>query len=186
MEFLTDLWLPIVLSAVAVFIVSSLVHMVLQIHKGDFKKLPGEDKILEAMRSVPPGAYMFPMADSMKEMCSPAMIEKMKTSPVGSIVMRPSGAPSLGKALFQWFVFSLGISLLVGYICSLCIPKSADFATVMRVASAAATLGYGFSHLQDSIWKGVSWNISVKFLFDGLLYGLATGAVFAWRWTSGM
>ena len=50
MQFLADLWLPIVLSAVLVFVVSSILHMVIPIHKGDYKKLPGEDQVLESMR----------------------------------------------------------------------------------------------------------------------------------------
>ena len=69
---LTELWFPILLSAVFVFLVSSILHMVIPIHKGDFKKMPGEDKVLEAMRSqnLQPGSYMFPCAESMKDMAS--------------------------------------------------------------------------------------------------------------------
>ena len=47
---LADLWLPIVLSAVFVFVASSVIHMALQIHKKDFQKLPNEDQVLAAMR----------------------------------------------------------------------------------------------------------------------------------------
>ena len=50
MAFLADLWLPILLSAVFVFVASSVLHMVLPIHKGDYKKPPGEDAVLESMR----------------------------------------------------------------------------------------------------------------------------------------
>jgi len=39
-----SLWLPILLSAVAVFLVSSVIHMVFQYHKTDFKKIPSEDQ----------------------------------------------------------------------------------------------------------------------------------------------
>ena len=57
---LTELWLPILLSAVFVFIVSSILHMVIAVHKDDFKKMPGEEKVLEEMRaqSVQPGSYI--------------------------------------------------------------------------------------------------------------------------------
>ena len=47
---------------------------------------------------------------------------------------------------------------------------------------AAAILGYAFSSVDESIWKGLSWNVTAKFVFDGVLYGLATGAAFAWLW----
>ncbi len=69
---LTELWMPILASAALVFVASSIVHMVIPIHKNDFKKLPGEDKLLEAMRSagVGQGAFMFPCPGSMKDMGS--------------------------------------------------------------------------------------------------------------------
>jgi hypothetical protein len=50
MQFLAALWLPILLSAVIVFIVSSIMHMVLPYHKSDYRQLPEEDKILASLR----------------------------------------------------------------------------------------------------------------------------------------
>jgi hypothetical protein len=80
MDSLIALWLPILLSAVFVFIVSSILHMAIPIHKGDFSKLPDEDKLLAAMRThgVVPGDYMFPCPTSMKDMASPEMTAKFK------------------------------------------------------------------------------------------------------------
>lgn len=53
------LWLPILLAAVIVFVVSSLLHMVLPFHKSDYGKLQNEVAVIEAMRkaSVSPGDY---------------------------------------------------------------------------------------------------------------------------------
>ena len=45
MEFLSVLWLPILLSGVLVFVASSLIHMVLKYHNSEFKPLPGEEII---------------------------------------------------------------------------------------------------------------------------------------------
>ena len=47
---LAALWLPIILAAVIVFIASSILHMVLPYHRGDYKKLPDEDKVSAALR----------------------------------------------------------------------------------------------------------------------------------------
>ena len=41
------LWLPILLSAVIVFVASSIIHMALPIHKSDYRKLPDEAKVLD-------------------------------------------------------------------------------------------------------------------------------------------
>ncbi len=31
----------------------------------------------------------------------------------------------------------------------------------------------------DSVWKGQKWGITMKFVFNGVLYGLTTAATFA-------
>lgn len=41
---LSALWLPILLSAVIVFVASSIIHMAIPIHKNDYRQLPDEDK----------------------------------------------------------------------------------------------------------------------------------------------
>ena len=56
-----SLWIPIVLSAVLVFIVSSIIHMLLPYHRTDFGKVPSEDEVMEALRkfNIPPGDTSF-------------------------------------------------------------------------------------------------------------------------------
>lgn len=181
---LLDLLTPILLSAVAVFVVSSVIHMALPVHKNDMKKLPGEAQVLAAMRSagVAPGQYMFPSCSSMKEMGSPEMLAKMKQGPVGNMIVLPSQPFSMGKSLGQWFVLSLVISACAAYVAGLTLAPGAEAMLVFRVTSAAALLGYSLSHVSDSIWKGLAWSVSLKFFCDGVAYALATGAVFAWLW----
>lgn len=181
-----DLWLPILLSAVFVFLVSSVIHMVIPIHKGDFKKLPDEVAVLTALRQqrIPPGSYMFPMCESMKEMSSPEMLEKYKQGPVGHMIVRPTGPPAMGAALLQWFLYSLLIGAFVAYTASIGLDQKATFMTVFRMTSAVAILGYALGTISESIWKAQSWSVAAKFVFDGTLYGLTTGATFAWLWPS--
>ena len=50
------LWLPILLSAVFVFIVSAIIHMVLKYHNSDYRRLPNEDEVRAALRKRQPGA----------------------------------------------------------------------------------------------------------------------------------
>ena|SRR5437660_1833144 len=58
---LIALWLPILLSAVIVFFASFIIHMVLAYHKTDYRKLPDEDRVTDALRSagVTRGARLF-------------------------------------------------------------------------------------------------------------------------------
>lgn len=185
MEFLAELWLPILLSAVLVFVVSSIVHMLLPLHKGDYRKLPGEERVLEAMRAegVTPGTYMLPRPDSMKEMCSPEMVERFERGPVGQLIVVPSAPPAMGKSLLQWFLFSVLVSIFVAYIAWHALGKGDHaYLDVFRVTGATALLAYGIAVIPDSIWKGTSWRITAKFVFDGLLYGLVTAGAFAGFW----
>ena len=42
-----SLWIPILLSAVFVFVASAILHMVLPVHKTDWKKVEREDDLLD-------------------------------------------------------------------------------------------------------------------------------------------
>src|SRR5437867_2716690 len=59
---LTALWPPILLSAIIVFVASSIMHMLLPYHRSDYQRLPAEDKLLVALRSagLKRGLYIFP------------------------------------------------------------------------------------------------------------------------------
>jgi hypothetical protein len=184
MPTLFDLWLPILLSAVGVLMASSILHMCLPIHKGDYRKLPGESELLAAMRgqSVEPGHYAFPRPESMAEMADPEMIEKFKQGPVGYATIMPNGVPSIVRSLVHWFAYLLVVGILVAYVCTITFPTGEYFMPVFRVVSTASFLAYGASHAHESIWKGLSWRISGKFMFDGVIYSLITAAIFGWLW----
>jgi hypothetical protein len=186
MTTLAALWLPILLSAVFVFLASSVIHMALQIHKADYKRLPNEEAALDALRKagVSPGQFMFPCPASgkMKDCGSPEMVAKFQQGPVGTLVMRQNGMPTLGPALGQWFAFCLVVSVFVAYLTGLALAPGAAGMQVFRIAGAAAMLGHASTSVCDSIWKGVAWGTTLKFVFDGVVYALVTGATFAWLW----
>src|SRR6185369_15721250 len=98
---ITSLWLPILLAAVFVFVASSIIHMVLGYHRGDFGKLPDEDGMMDAIGkfNIPPGEYQMPCAGGPGGMKSPEFIEKMKKGPVVLLNILPTGGPSMGKSL---------------------------------------------------------------------------------------
>jgi hypothetical protein len=100
-----SLWLPIVLAAIAVFIVSSLLHMVLRFHRTDYRPLPNEADVMAVLRrgGVGPGLYQFPHCSSPKEMGTPEMVAKLKEGPVGLMSVMPPGPMNMGKFLGLWF-----------------------------------------------------------------------------------
>ena len=184
---LTELWLPILLSAVFVFIASSIIHMAIPIHKGDFAKLPGEERVLAEMRAqgVRAGSYGFPCCESMKDMGSPEMIEKCNLGPVGFMTVMPNGPCNMGKSLLFWFLDSILVGLVVAHAGAVGLHHGASFPSVFHLTGAAAILGYAMGALPESIWKGQKWSITLKFVFDGVIYGLVTGGTFGWLWPAG-
>ncbi|MGB5848122.1 MAG: hypothetical protein WBH40_06525, partial [Ignavibacteriaceae bacterium] len=114
---IVSLWLPILLSAVATFIISSIIHMVLKYHNNDFKPLPAEDAVMDDLRkaNIPPGDYHFPRAKDMKEMGTPEFIEKMKRGPVAMMTVLENAAPKMGKQLLLWFLYSIIVGIIAAY-----------------------------------------------------------------------
>lgn len=183
---ISSLWLPILASAVFVFLVSSVLHMVLKYHNTDYRQLPKEGELLAAMRGagVSPGLYHFPYCASPKEMGTDEMVEKFKQGPVGLLTVMPSGPMAMGKYLVQWFVYSVLVSVFVAYLAGRTLGPGAEYLMVFRVAGTAGFMTYGLSCLVDSIWKGAPWGATFKGVFDGLLYGLVTAGAFGWLWPS--
>jgi hypothetical protein len=184
MSILGAVWLPIVLSAVLVFILSSIIHMALKYHNSDYKRLPNEDAVRAAIRSgsAEPRQYIFPYAAEMKEMGSPEMRQKYAEGPIGVLYLRRPGPPTMGPALTQWFLFTLMVSLFVAYVAALTIPPGAEYLQVFRIVGAVAFLAYAAGQLPASIWMGKPWAVATKEVFDGLLYALVTAGTFGWLW----
>jgi len=179
-----ELWLPILLSAVAVFILSSIIHMVLKYHNNDFKALPAEDAVMDDLRkhNIPPGEYHFPRAKDMKEMGSPEFIEKMKRGPVAMMTVLENSAPKIGKQLFLWFLYSVVVGIFAAYVASRAVDPGDGYLTVFRFAGVTAFLGYGLTLIQNSIWYKKGWASTIKSLFDSLIYALFTAGIFGWLW----
>src|SRR5438094_7794169 len=153
---LTSLWFPVLLSAVIVFFASFIIHMVLGYHKSDYRKLPDEDRVTDALRSagVTRGpAYFFPYC-SFKEMKSAPVIEKFKRGPVGLLTLLPSGPPAMGKNMVQWFLYCVVISIFAAYLSGRLLAPATAFSQVFRVVGTIALLGYGAAHAQESSGSG--------------------------------
>jgi hypothetical protein len=185
MEFLTTLWLPILLSAVFVFIVSSLLHMVLGYHAGDFQKLSNEDQVMDTLRglNIPTGHYAMPKADSMKDFSSETHKAKMKKGPVMMMNVR-SSEMSMGSSLVKWFLYSIVVGFFCAYLGSISVPADADYLKVFQIIGCAAFMGYGLALFQEAIWGGRSWRSTWLGAFDALLYACVTAGTFGWLWHS--
>ena len=180
----SHLVLPALLAAVFVFIASSVIHMVLQWHKSEYGKLTNEDEVLAAMRKggASPGQYMFPYCGDHKQMASEEMQRKFREGPVGMMILRPTGNVQLGPFLAKWFVYTIVVGLLAGYVARSTLKPGEHYLAVFRVVGTVAWLAYSWQSPADSIWKGKPWIATCRDLVDGLIYGALTAGCFAWLW----
>jgi hypothetical protein len=180
----TALWLPILVSALFVFVASSIIHMVLPIHRNDWRKVPDEDRMMDALRSfnLAPGDYCLPRAHTPAAMKEPAFLEKMKRGPVVFMTVLPGRDLSMGPQLAQWFVYSVLVSVFAGYVAGAALPAGANYLQVFRFAGTTAFVGYTMAFYPQSIWYKRPWSLQLKNTFDGLVYALLTAGVFGWLW----
>ena len=180
---LSALWLPIVLSAVIIFVASSIMHMLLPYHRGDYEKLPEEDKARSVLRDagLKRGLYVFPFGTH-KDMNSPAMIEKYNQGPNGMMIVFPTGKPAMGKYLGLWFAYCLLVGFFVAYLAAHTIPEGTYYLAVFRIVGSAAFLSFGLGPLANVIWKGYPWSFVIKEVIDGLIYALLMAGTFGWLW----
>ena len=181
---LGDLWLPILVASVLVFIVSAIIHMVLKYHNKDYTRLPNEEAVRAAIRggNPAPAQYVIPYCPDMKDMEKPEIKQKYLEGPVAVINLLRPGVPNMGKYLSQWFAYLLVVSLFIGYVASHSLPLEATYLQVFRIVGAIGFLVYGLGQLPASIWMGKPWRITVKDMIDGLVYGLVTAGTFGWLW----
>lgn len=179
-----ELWLPILLSSVFVFIASSIIHMLPLWHKNDYPKLQNEDKVRDALRplDLQPGDYIVPRAESSFEMRSPEFQKKLKEGPVLMLSVWPNQPPTMGKSLTLWFLYCVVIGIFSAYIAGRALQSESEYLHVFRFTGCTAFIGYAAALWQQSIWWRRPWSITFKHTVDGLIYALVTAGTFGWLW----
>lgn len=181
------LWLPIVVAAVFVFVLSSLIHMVLGYHRNDYLPVPNEDAALEGLRraGLTPGDYVAPYASGMEAMKSESYRQKVEAGPVAFMTVIPaSRVYSMGSTLAQWFLYCVLVGIVSAYLAGRMLEPGAEYLEVFRVTGTVAFASYAMALMQRSIWWGQRWSTTLKSMFDGLLYSLVTAGAFGWLWPS--
>jgi len=183
MEFLTTLWLPILLTTAAVWLISMIASMALPHHKQDFIALPDEDGFMADLRTrgIKPGNYIFPDFRDPKSMKTPKVEKALNEGPVGHLSVWNTPLTMADK-MIGTFVVYLVATTLIAYLARIALPGAAPFAKVFQIAATAGVLAYCFAHLPSAIWWGSYRRTIIANIADGILYGVITGAIFAWLW----
>ena len=178
------LWLPILLSAVVVFVCSAIFWMALPFHKSDFSKLPDEEMVRAALnkKKLAPGQYMIPWCGDMKDMKDSNHQKKVEEGPVGTLIVRPNGQMNMGTSMAMSIVYNIIVAVFVAYLAGRLLPVGAQYLAVFRVAGTATVLAYCGALFYPPIWMGRPWSVTCKDFVDGVIYGLLTAGIFGWLW----
>ena len=179
---MTGLWLPTLVSAVAVFLLSFVLHTLLPWHHGDYKTVPGEAQLMDAVRplDIPPGDYIVPRPSGRAEMQSPEFAEKVRRGPVLVLTVLPSGQVSLARNLIWWFVYLLIVAAIAGHIAQR-VGGGTGY-LIFHTVALSAFLGYAAALWQMTVWYHRSWATTLRSTIDGAIYAVVTGLIFAWMW----
>jgi hypothetical protein len=177
-------WLPILVSAVAVFVVSSIVHTALRFwHAKDQSALPNEIAVADLLRPVPAGDYRIPFATGPEEMRTEEFKARAAKGPMAVVtIMAGDMMSSFKRALIQWFVYSIIVSWLAGHVASSALGPDASSMLIFHTVGITAFMGYGMAMAQGPIWGGKPWLPAIKSMVDALLYASVTAGVFVWLW----
>lgn len=178
------LWLPILIAAVLVFVVSSIIHTVLGYHNSDFQPVPDEDAVQDALRPVPPGDYMIPYCTDAKKRQEPEFQAKIEKGPVVVMTVWPGDGFDMKKGLIQWFVYCLLTGAIAAYVTGIAYGPGADYMAIFRMSGTVAFAAYGWGLLQNSVWMNKNWAATLKSLFDAFVYGCLTAGALGWLWPS--
>jgi hypothetical protein len=115
-------------------------------------------------------------------MGTPAFAERIRQGPVLMMTVMPNGASWMGGMLLKWFVYLLVVTIFAGGLAAHVVPAAADRHVVFHTTGLAAFLGYSLALWQMAIWYRRSLGTTIRSTIDGLIYGVITGATFAWLW----
>src|SRR4030088_3549087 len=146
MELLLPLWLPILLSAAAVWVISIIFGMALPHHTQDFIALPDEDSFMDSIRGsgIKPGNYVFPDFRGREAMKSEKVQKALNEGPVGHLSVWQTPLTMGGKMVATFIVY-LVVSTLIAYLTRVALPGPAEFAKVFQIAATAGILANCFS-----------------------------------------
>lgn len=182
MEWVIALWLPILVTTIALFFASFLAWAVLPHHKPDIRRWPDEDKLLAFIREsgAHDGEYLFPLIDE-KDMKEDWARQRYAQGPWGMVTVW-SGQPNMPGNMVKTVLFFLVVTILVAYVGWAALPAGATFGEVFRIVGTTAILTHTAGGICREIWFTRPLRAKLMDVVDGVAFGAITGILFALMW----
>ncbi len=182
MTFFAQLWIPIVVSAVAVFAVSAITHMAIPARQAEWAHLPKESALQEVLRGAKPGLYGFPMPAEPSQRGRREAMQRWAEGPSGWLSLVPPGPINMGRNLGLSLLLNLFVSTLAAYAAFHAMGAAPSPRTVFRVVGTVGFLAYGIGAVYEGIWYWKPWRSLAYTVADAVLYCLAMGWIFDYLW----
>lgn len=115
-------------------------------------------------------------------MKDPVWMEKYVKGPKGFLILKGDGPESIGKTMFLSFLFNVVTAAFVAHLATMALGPGEEGALVFHFVFGAAFLANSFALVWAALWFGRTWSSTLKEMFDGLLYAVATALVFMLLW----
>jgi hypothetical protein len=182
MYFVSHLWLPILLSAVLVFILSAASHMLLPWRRNEWGRITEFDALQAALRGLKPGLYAFPSSPDPKKQMTKEWMERWAKGPSGWLTLAPPGPINMGRNMGLSFLVFAGIALVDAYVACKALGPAPHYRAVFRIVGTVAFMSFGAGSIFNSIWYSRPWRAYAADVIDALLFSLVMAGVFGWLW----
>jgi hypothetical protein len=182
MTFLAQLWLPIVVSAVLVFVLSAMTHMLVPYRQREWSRPAGQDALQAALKGAAPGLYAFPVPAEPRERMKPEAMARWAAGPSGWLSLVPPGPIRMGRNLGLSLLVNLLVSFMAAYVAFHALGHAAHYRAVFRLVGTVGVLAYAVGPIYEAIWYWKPWRTLAMTAVDALVFGLAMAGVFGWLW----
>ena len=184
MQFLVELWVPILVSVALCFIGSAVSWMVLPFHRHEWHRLPTEPGVLDALRQeMPsPGRYNFPFTMDGQNTERADVKASLEGGPIGFLTIAPPGVTPMWTMLGQMIVFYTIVTTLTAYVAWGSLRINSPYTAVFKLVGIVSAMAYVMGSAPESIWFARPWRHWIVQALEGIVFGVITAEVFAQLW----
>ena len=171
-----------VLGGIAMFVWTSIAHVVLPLGHMGISQIPNEEPVIAAMQASlgdKPGLYFFPWVDPNDPEAQKNYMEKAKTSASGMIIYHPAGSGDemTATTLLSEFAKETVQTLIAAFLLSLSVIGAylgrVGFVTLIGVSAGIAT------NVSNLIWYRYPLDYTVSFVTIEIVGAFVAGVVIA-------
>ncbi len=171
-----------ILGGIAMFVWSSIAHMVLPIGEAGIKQISSEEPVLNAIKEniKEDGFYFFPaMTEGMN---NEAWLEKYRTGPSGIMIVHPNGEePMTAGMLIVEFLSDIIAVLIAVFLLSKTTGNLERFWKKVWFITFIGFIPFLIVDVSYWNWYGFSGSYTIAQLVDQVVGFFAAGLVIAWR-----